>query len=221
VADEYAKCECALCHRRVPKNHAVSQEIERESGRSSGFRFGSRSASSYGTTYYRKQTIWICEECYPAFKAAQERQALTRGAAWIVAIGAGVWIFSNHGSTVSNAPPSDTTASIAKQDLVRPSDTATAARYSVAPNVPPAATVPRPSSPTLEAQNMLVKLGYDVGGADGKMGPKTRAALSRFATMEHLYFDGGISSHILSTLRVRAKASDETLATLRSQAKGQ
>jgi Putative peptidoglycan binding domain len=162
MSDEYAKCECAVCHRMVPKNHAISEDIERATG--------------------------------------------------------GVILVAVYfGSGTSKVSPNDTTASITKQNLIRSVDAPMAATYAVTPDT---TARPRPT-PVQEAQSILVKLGYDVGVPDGKMGPKTKTALQRFTAIEHLDFYGGVSDEMLATLRVRARETEQTLATLRGRARGQ
>jgi hypothetical protein len=114
--DVYAKCECAICHKIVPKNHAFSVQIERKTGRSSGsWRFyeGRRHGTigwSEGRTYYRTGSAWICEQCYPRFQSAQNRKALVKLAVWACIIG--VVLVVHHAAQVSNVS-SDNTATTA------------------------------------------------------------------------------------------------------------
>lgn len=56
-----------------------------------------------------------------------------------------------------------------------------------------------------EAQNILNELGYNVGNADGVLGPKTSAGLKKFQADQGLKPNGAISADLLSTLRVRRK----------------
>jgi len=55
-------------------------------------------------------------------------------------------------------------------------------------------------------QNQLTQRGYDVGSADGQMGPKTRAALAAFQTAHGLPADGFPSSQTLVVLKTGASA---------------
>jgi hypothetical protein len=68
-------CECYACHRRVPTPQAHRVSIDRETGHSSGgFRFGLRGASFYtGRTYYAKQDVWVCHDCYLAKRNVNRR----------------------------------------------------------------------------------------------------------------------------------------------------
>ena len=51
-----------------------------------------------------------------------------------------------------------------------------------------------------EAQELLSKLGYDPGGADGIMGPKTRAAIKAFQQKQGLPQTGAVDSELLQKL---------------------
>jgi hypothetical protein len=82
--------------------------------------------------------------------------------------------------------------------------------YSKGELVPGFAPVAMPSAPAPVAmadplvratQNELIRLGYLNGGADGQMGPKTRAAITSFEQANGLPADGSPSSHLLATLR--------------------
>jgi uncharacterized protein YcfJ len=50
-------------------------------------------------------------------------------------------------------------------------------------------------------QSELIRLGYLKGGADGQIGPRTRAAISSFQQANGLPVDGSPSSHLLAALR--------------------
>lgn len=52
-----------------------------------------------------------------------------------------------------------------------------------------------------EVQTLLARHGYDVGTPDGKVGPKTRAAIMAFQRSNGLVPDGHASSRLLSNLR--------------------
>jgi len=52
------------------------------------------------------------------------------------------------------------------------------------------------------AQAALLKLGYDVGKIDGKLGRKTAAAIKTFQKKQHLKVDGKISEKLLGQLKI-------------------
>jgi TRAP-type uncharacterized transport system substrate-binding protein len=56
-----------------------------------------------------------------------------------------------------------------------------------------------------EAQEILNRLGYDVGAADGIMGPKTRAGIKQFQTDQGMTPNGMFNFDLLTILRVREK----------------
>ena len=52
------------------------------------------------------------------------------------------------------------------------------------------------------AQAALLKLGYNVGKIDGKLGRKTAAAIKTFQKKQHLKVDGKISEKFLEQLKI-------------------
>ena len=58
-----------------------------------------------------------------------------------------------------------------------------------------------------EAQNILNSLGYNVGAADGIMGPKTSAGLRKFQADQSLSPDGLFSADVLDALQAQEKLS--------------
>ena len=54
-----------------------------------------------------------------------------------------------------------------------------------------------------EAQNILKHLGYNVGAADGIMGPKTSAGIKKFQTDQDMTPDGRLNVDLLKVLRVQ------------------
>ena len=56
------------------------------------------------------------------------------------------------------------------------------------------------SSDVRAAQEKLSDMGYEVGTADGKIGPKTRAALRKFQADKGLSETGRLDDHTLSAL---------------------
>lgn len=58
-----------------------------------------------------------------------------------------------------------------------------------------------------EAQKILQHLGYDVGAADGILGPRTKAALKRFQMNQGMTANGRLNIDLLTTLRVQGELS--------------
>jgi len=52
-----------------------------------------------------------------------------------------------------------------------------------------------------ELQTLLARAGYDVGTADGVIGPKTRAAVMAFQQRQGLAADGHVSGLVLERLK--------------------
>jgi len=57
-----------------------------------------------------------------------------------------------------------------------------------------------------QVQSMLTDLGYDIGGADGSMGPKTRAAIMNFERANSLPETGRVNTALLSRLELATGA---------------
>ena len=57
------------------------------------------------------------------------------------------------------------------------------------------------------AQALLSELGYDPGSVDGRMGPKTAAAIEAFQKQEGISVDGRLSAGLLAQLELRATGS--------------
>ena len=55
-----------------------------------------------------------------------------------------------------------------------------------------------------KAQNLLAKVGYDAGPADGIMGAKTRDAIARFQQRVGLEVNGQITNELLRELEAIA-----------------
>ena len=53
----------------------------------------------------------------------------------------------------------------------------------------------------VDTQEMLVTLGYDIGEIDGRIGPKTREAISAFQSSQGLAADGKASQKTLEAMR--------------------
>lgn len=59
------------------------------------------------------------------------------------------------------------------------------------------------------AQFLLAKLGFNPGGIDGKLGPRTRDAIIRFQRDQELELDGRVTNGLLAALDRRQKAVEE------------
>lgn len=57
-----------------------------------------------------------------------------------------------------------------------------------------------------QVQTLLTDLGYDIGGADGSMGPKTRAAIMSFERANSLPETGRVNTALLNRLELAAGA---------------
>ncbi len=79
----------------------------------------------------------------------------------------------------------------------------------------PAPESPQPPAPSAaevtEAQKTLNALGYDVGTADGVLGPRSVAAIRSFEKDQHLPADGNLSADVMARLKVaRGKLPKDT-----------
>lgn len=74
--------------------------------------------------------------------------------------------------------------------------------------------VDREADPVKAAQRALKARGYDAGDADGRMGPKTRAAVRKFQKDEGLEVTGRLDAPTLARLR-SGKADDRPSASPR------
>ena len=57
-----------------------------------------------------------------------------------------------------------------------------------------------------KAQTILTELGYDIGGADGAAGPRTRAAIKAFESVNGMQETGEITPELLEKLEIAAGA---------------
>ena len=178
---EYGTCECFACYRRVPKPEAHRITIERAKGHTGGsFRFSRRSTSySTGRTYYAKQDVWLCNDCYPAYRARRSQQSLNG----VIGFGAFLVICAVVGS-MSPKQSSSGTKQITAETLAS-TQTASLVHTEEAISQPAPTTAPSilsvPSSNEISsAQNRLIELGYLLGPADGLWGPRSRQALLAF-----------------------------------------
>lgn len=72
----------------------------------------------------------------------------------------------------------------------------------------PSLALAAPNSADIQqAQQTLNSLGFDVGSADGSMGPRTRTALRTFQRQYGLKANGQLDNATLETLRVRQSAT--------------
>jgi Putative peptidoglycan binding domain len=175
-------CECYACSRRVPKPQAHRVTIERESGHSSGnFRISRRSTSFYtGRTYFRKQDIWLCNECYPVYMRRRLNRSVRHLVFGICMVGLFVFLFlqardENEVTSAATSAPADQTASLARTNNPRMpvANSSTTAIPKDAKNV----------------QDRLIELGFLTSPADGVWGTKSRMALRAFKIANGLAAD--------------------------------
>jgi len=74
----------------------------------------------------------------------------------------------------------------------------------------------KPDETTLEAQQALTALGYNLGEPDGKAGASTTSALKRFQTDRHLPVTGKLDVITLAALGVSAGGGNGTATTAKS-----
>jgi hypothetical protein len=200
---EYATCECAKCYRRVPKPDAHRTSITREKGHTSGsFRFSRRSISYYtGRTYYAKQDVWICHDCYTSLVAEQKkgRDKVNNNdrriaVAAVNLLGIGLTALANNADSSRSHPtplPTRTTGS-ESANYVR-----------IVTDEPPTAE-------TTRIQAKLIELGFLSGAADGVWGPKSRTGLRAFKIANGLPSDDAwddlAKTNLFSARAVRAPA---------------
>jgi peptidoglycan hydrolase-like protein with peptidoglycan-binding domain len=61
-----------------------------------------------------------------------------------------------------------------------------------------------PASPVLEAQQLLTRLGFNVGEPDGKMGTRTHNAIRLFQLQSGLQVTGELTPELLEAMRARS-----------------
>jgi len=93
-----------------------------------------------------------------------------------------------------NVKPRNLDESSTSKELVAKIRYAAALEHAAASNTNPS---------LVEAQKLLIRMGYDVGSADGKTGPNTKAALQSYAKQVGLPFDGTSFDVLLGSLRLR------------------
>lgn len=117
-------------------------------------------------------------------------------------------------SAVPSAPAQDRPM-LATKEAVRPADRSfpaaeprpPAGPYSdLGPPPPRPAQVPPTTKMIAEVQHRLMALGYDLGGADGRMGYRTEAAVRDFQKSIGLRPDGRIDERLLAELDAAANA---------------
>ena len=70
----------------------------------------------------------------------------------------------------------------------------------------PDGVAPIPEADRKELQQLLAIQGYDVGAADGIIGPKTRAAVRKYQRNEQLPVDGFPRPELLERLKAKVPA---------------
>jgi hypothetical protein len=203
---EYGTCECSRCYVRVPKPEAYRVTVEREKGRSSGsYRFSSRSTSYYtGRTYYAKQDMWLCADCYRAYHRKQTINSATAILAVLARGGAFIAFASNSGDSRRSLSP--TTLTLAGEPTNQTASLVRAEEVKTQPVVSP--------KDLRTTQNRLIELGYLVGPADGVWGPRSRDALIAFKISNSLpaddKWDTLVNTRLLSANVVRGPLSIAT-----------
>jgi hypothetical protein len=202
---EYGMCECYACSRRVPKPDAHRVTIERESGHSSGnFRISRRSTSFYtGRTYYRKQDIWLCNECYPVYMRRRLHRQVRHLVVGLSVVGLFAFFYFNaekenertksaRGSSAATTALADQTVNVVRTDKPTTNNSITA-------------TIPVDAK---QAQDRLIELGFLTGPADGVWGNKSRMALRAFKIANGLTaddkWDDLVSGRLYSTQAARS-----------------
>ncbi|MBT4140776.1 MAG: hypothetical protein HOE48_22885 [Candidatus Latescibacteria bacterium] len=69
--------------------------------------------------------------------------------------------------------------------------------------------VPLDGDYIFDTQVLLNNIGYDIGGIDGVLGPKTETALKQFQAVTGLVSNGGISTLTLDALRRRSQQREK------------
>jgi hypothetical protein len=119
---EYGTCECYNCYRRVPKPEAQRITIDRETGHSSGnfgiggsssryssgnFRTGSNLSYYTGRKYYRKQEVWLCNDCFEQYRKQREPRSI-RSIGIAVLVIAGLAVIAGRSQNVPQSTPPST-----------------------------------------------------------------------------------------------------------------
>ena len=73
-----------------------------------------------------------------------------------------------------------------------------------ASNEAPAVTKPVSESPVTQAQELLTRLGFNVGDPDGKMGSRTANAIRLFQLQSGLKVTGEVTADLLDAMRQKA-----------------
>jgi len=66
--------------------------------------------------------------------------------------------------------------------------------------------IPNTADPVAEAQQLLMKLGYNVGTPDGKLGSRTANAIRLFQLQVGMRVTGNVSPDLLEAMRTKAGA---------------
>ena len=70
----------------------------------------------------------------------------------------------------------------------------------------PAADISEQATQIKDVQSLLTDLGYDIGGADGSMGPRTRSAIISFEQANGMPETGRVNAALLDRLELAAGA---------------
>lgn len=106
---------------------------------------------------------------------------------------------------------SEQSPAAALEQIEQPSRTAQASQTTQMGALEP---VEGPAARTLRAQHLLTELGFEPGPIDGKMGPKTRAAIRAFQRGHELPDDGALSEGLLVALAQATRADEPAVEVL-------
>ena len=95
-------------------------------------------------------------------------------------------------------------AAITESAIAVPSPADTAPATTTAPAAPTAPVVM--ADPITETQELLTKLGYNVGTPDGKMGSRTANAIRLFQLQSGMKVTGDVSTELIDVMRTKAGA---------------